>query len=268
MLKAYLETNVICRAQESGISGYDLRKLLERNGLTSVVGLHVIYELARTFLNERNTDTAIQLFTVLKELSPEFSNQPGILVIQEANNCLGNDDIVSFLDGTEKQATIDEIIKLSKGSFDRKARKFIETRDANFQQDHKIMAQNNIELFKNNPPSERLRTFEDVFAYYQNDLYTLIIKIFNGKLSEEHALAILNNIDRLHSIRTRLRADIYLLYVELVQKVVPAKDKVDDHRHIVEAAYCEKFITNDTQLIKNTRKINPNIEVIEWASLL
>jgi hypothetical protein len=268
MLKTYLETNAICRAQESNISGYDLRQILEQKGLTPIVGLHVIYELARTFLNGKNTDTGIQLFKIIKELSPAFSNQPGVLIIQEANNCLNNDDIVSFLDGEEKKAAIEEIHKLSTGNFDDKARKFIEERDDNFQRDHEEIAKKNIELFKQNPPSERLRSYEDVFTYYENDFSTLIIKIFNEKLSEEQALKILENIDMLHTIRSRLRSEIYLLYIALVHKNVPAKDKVDDHRHIIEAAYCDKFITNDSQLIKNANKINPNIEIIEWGLLV
>ena len=58
------------------------------------------------------------------------------------------------------------------------------------------------------------------------------------------------------------------MYVQSVHKTVPAKDKVDDHRHIVEAAYCDAFITSDSQLIKNANKINPSIEIIEWNSLI
>ena len=53
MRKIYLETNAICRAQESNISGADLRQLLKQKNLTPIVGLHAIYELAR-LLPEQN----------------------------------------------------------------------------------------------------------------------------------------------------------------------------------------------------------------------
>lgn len=267
MRKGYLETNAICRAQESNISGTELRQLLDQRGLVPVVGLHSIYELARTFLNENKTDIGIELFTIINELSPEFSNQPGTLMYQEVNNCLNNDEIRSLLNGEEKQLTIEEIRKLSIGNFDGKARTFIEERDKSFQIDHVEISEHNIDLFKKNPPSERVRTFEDVFAYYENDLPSLIVKIFNDELSEEIALAIIEQIDTYRTIRSNLRSQIYLMYVQLVQKVVPASDKVDDHRHVIEAAYCDAFITGDYKLINNANKINPNLEIIEWNSL-
>jgi hypothetical protein len=268
MRKAYLETNAICRAQEANISGTDLRQLLEQKGLTPVVGLHAIYELARTFLNDKNTDTAMQLFTIINELSPEFSNQLGVLMYQEVNKCLNDDDIVPLLIGEEKESAMNEVHKLSIGNFDDKAREFIEERNNNFQIDHVKISEHNLELFKKNPPSKRLRTFEDVFTYYENDFPSLIVKIFNDELSEKKALAVIEKIDTYPTIRSNLRAQIYLMFVELVNGVVPNKDKVDDHRHIIEAAYCDAFITNDSQLTNNANKINPNLEIIGWKSLI
>lgn len=267
MRKVYLETNAICRAQESNISGDDLRQLLDDRRLQPIIGLHVIYELARTFLNGNNKNIAIKLFTIINELSPEFSNQPGALMSQEINSCLNNDKIHSLLNGEEKQQAIEEIRKLSAGNFDDKARAFIEERDSSFRINHAKISEHNIELFKKSPPSERVRTFEDVFAYYENDFSSLIIKIFNDSLSKEIASAVIEQIDTCLTIRSNLRSQIYLMYVQLVQKAVPASDKVDDHRHIIEAAYCDAFITSDSQLINNANKINPNLEIIEWNSL-
>ena len=268
MRKAYLETNAICRAEDYGISGCDLRLRLEHNGLTPVVGLHVIYELARTFLNPKNTDTAIRLFRIVEELSPEYSEQPGALITQEVDRCLNNSDIAPFLDGADFNAAVDEVQKLSTGNFDDKARGFIEGRDSNFQREHEIIAKINIEEFRRNFLIMRIRTFEDVLSYYENDFSTLLIKIFNGKLSRAEALNILDVIDTLHTIQSRLRSEIYLLFIALVHGAVPNTDKVDDHRHIIEAAYCDVFITGDSQLINNANKINPNIEIMELNSLL
>ncbi len=267
MRKVYLETNAICRAHEAGVSGSELRQFLYKKRLTPIIGLHAIYELARTFLNENKTDIAIQLFTIVNELSPEFSNEPGVLMSQELNNCLNNYEIHPLLRDEDRMLAIEEVRKLAIGNFDEKARAFIEERDNNFKRDHVNISEHNIEIFKNNPPSERLRTFEDVFAYYENDLPSLIIQIFDDKLPEEAALAVIEKIDTYHTIRSNVRSQIYLMYVQLVHKSVPASDKVDDHRHIIESAYCDTFITNDTQLTNNANKINPNLEIIEWNSL-
>jgi len=266
--KAYLETNAICRAQESNLSGVDLRRVLEDKGFVPIIGLHVIYELARTFLKIENTDTAIQLFTVIKELEPEISIQPGILMYQEANNCLTGREITPFLSGEEKQTAVDEVLKLSAGNFDDRAKNFIKERDTNYQQDHVEVAKKNIELFKISPPEERLRTFEDIFEFYKNDLSTLLANIFKGKLTNSQALSIIGKINKYPVISARLRAELYLVYVYLVHKAVPANDKVDDHRHLIEAAYCDAFITNDRQIINNSNKISLHLKVVKWDALI
>lgn len=268
MKKVYLESNVICRAQDSNLSGGDLRRLLDDEGFVPVIGLHVIYELARTFLNVENTDTAIRLFAIIKELEPEFSNQPGILMYQEANNCISGREIFPFLGGEEKQSTINEVLKLSAGNFDDRAKGFIKERDDNFQQDHVEVAKKNIAIFKISPPEKRLRTFEDIFEYYKNDLSTLLSYIFEDKFTNIQTSSIIEKIDKYPVISSRLRAELYLIYVYLVHKVVPANDKVDDHRHLIEAAYCDAFITNDRQLINNANKISPHLEVVKWDTLI
>jgi len=45
---------------------------------------------------------------------------------------------------------------------------------------------------------------------------------------------------------------------------IPGKDKIDDYRHIIEASYCDVFITGDAQLQKTVPRINPEVEVVEW----
>ena len=62
-------------------------------------------------------------------------------------------------------------------------------------------------------------------------------------------------------------ANMYLFFVQMTRKVVPATDKVDDHRHVIEASYCDAFITNDNQLLSNLGKINSHLEAISWRAL-
>ena len=104
-------------------------------------------------------------------------------------------------------------------------------------------------------------------SYYETDLHSLIAQIFHNELTEDAAQGITKNIDNYPAIRSALRANVYLFFIQLVQRVVPATDKVDDHRHVIEASYCNVFFTKDRQLLSNVTKINPDLKPMSWDDI-
>lgn len=62
-------------------------------------------------------------------------------------------------------------------------------------------------------------------------------------------------------------ANYYTLFVAVVHKNTPATDKIDDHRHVIDASYCDVFVTEDKQWLSNIRKINPGLKPIKWSTL-
>lgn len=267
MKRAYLEANAISRAADESISGQQLRNILRSRGFTPVIGFHTIYELAKTFLNESKGEIAKTLFQIVADIEAEYSEESHEILYQEFNHCFEMKPIKPFLDGCKRTDTLREVRKLAGGVFDDRARNFIEAREMRFRIDHPQISQNNIQAFVENPPTNRLRTFEEVLGYYNNGIPSVVAQIFGGKASQEQAQAVSKLLEHYPGIRAAVRANMYLIYVQVVQKVVPATDKVDDHRHVMEASYCDAFITSDTQLLKNLEKINPCLEPVSWQTL-
>ena len=58
-----------------------------------------------------------------------------------------------------------------------------------------------------------------------------------------------------------------MIFIAVVHKDVPATDKVDDHRHIIEASYCDVFVTEEKQLLANVPRINSRIKPINGQQL-
>lgn len=160
-----------------------------------------------------------------------------------------------------------KLAKLAAGVFDERARSFIESRERRFRADHPQIAKNNIRAFAESPPQNRVRTFEEFIAYFSNGQPEVVVQIFKGKLSLEQAAAVIASVERYPAIRAAVLANMYLFFVQMVQKVTPATDKVDDHRHVIEASYCDAFISNDNQLLSNLAKINPRLEPISWGAI-
>ena len=70
MKYASLETSAVNRASEQGIAPGSLRELLDPDAGTPTVGLHVIYEISRNFLQNELIDTGIRLSRYLYDLEP------------------------------------------------------------------------------------------------------------------------------------------------------------------------------------------------------
>jgi len=267
MDRAFLETNAICRFQEEGITGEEIRAILSCYNYEPVIGLHVIYELARTFLAKGKEDLAASYFNILSDMKPEISEAPEEVIFSEISSSIRGTKVLKFISSSRRQETYDEISELSNGVFDDEAMNFINTRDKEFKAEHKQLGTKNVSLFTENPPSEKLRTFEDVYSYYRNDIPILIHQIAQGKVSEEHCNKLFHQLDKYPSLRSTVLANIYLVFIAVVHKNTAATDKVDDHRHIIEASYCSAFITNENQLLSNLKKINNRIKGIKWSSI-
>jgi len=134
--KAYLETNAIWRFSEKGTSGEEARAILSCHGFEPVIGLHVIYELARTFLKDGSSEKPMSLFSIVRDLKPLISEEPRILLRNEIQGLLNGDSFDPFLSGARKNEAASEISKLSNGEFDENARAFITKRDQQFNVEH------------------------------------------------------------------------------------------------------------------------------------
>lgn len=207
------------------------------------------------------------MFEIVRDLNPDISEEPNVILLNEYNLYSSGTKFDYFLGGIRKHSAREEIVKFAMGVFDDKDRQFISSRDINFKKEHPITGQENVKIFLDNPPVEKLLSFEDVVKYYEGDIPILIKQILKDVVSSDEAKGMAGKIDQFPCLKATVMANIYMIFVAVVHKNVPARDKVDDHRHIIEASYCDVFVTEEGQLLANVPRINSRIQPIKWSTI-
>ncbi len=269
MLKyAFLETNAVSYATHESICGQEIRNQLNVLGYEPVVGQHTVYELAKTFLVDKKQDLACKFFQTIMYLEPKYGANNLDLINQELHHFFSyqHQYIKPFLSINNLADAKNEVRKLATANFDDNARNFIQDRETRFKADHPQSSGKNIDLFKISPPPKCIKTFEDFNAHYQISHANVLVKILKNAITIEQARAVLASAFRYPAIRSCINAQMYFMFIAAIEQVCPAKDKVDDYRHVVDAAYCDAIITNDGQLLNNTFKINPHLTVLTWEN--
>lgn len=247
--------------------------MLDSKGFTPAVGLHIIYELARTFLNESERKTGAELFSILRDLDPFYQLPPEMLHAQEIIKLRTGAAVLPVLDQLNLAATRHEVERLARDIFDEKAKNFIESREEDVKVNHPKFATDYIAQIKqttNKPQFKKksLRTFDQVYTELENQIPDLIYRSLTGKVTRSEALELAKRMSSFPAIRSTARSHAYLSAICIIHKNIPGRDKLDDYRHIIEASYCDIFITNDRQLSRTIPHINPDLRVLLWDDLV
>ena len=266
MKKAYLETSVINRAQILELNGQNIRNSLERFGFLPIIGTHTIYEIGRTFLDKNQNQKGQSLFTIVRDLEPSFVPPTRGLLNQEVLKFRTNSVVLPFLDYLNYISTKFELNKLANGYFDQNAESFIRKRERAIRKDDSILLESYIQHVKNvkkNNPSlfKKVKTYNDIINYFSDKFPEYIIDILRGSVTKHEAVKLSRNLNSFPTLRSVIRANLYFQFIMITQKKLPSSDKVDDYRHIIDASYSELFVTEDTQLGKTVKKINPDLDV-------
>jgi hypothetical protein len=116
--------------------------------------------------------------------------------------------------------------------------------------------------------ARKLRTFEDVLALGPADGGALVREIMHRKISPADAARWWRRLDEFPTMRTIVRANAYQSTPPIVERVRPARDRIHDARHVIEAAYCQLFVTADEGLARAVRKLNPALRVVRFRDLV
>ncbi|MBW2170056.1 MAG: hypothetical protein JRG69_12520 [Deltaproteobacteria bacterium] len=267
MKKAFLETTAINHALFNSANGRKLREELQSKGYSPVVGIHVVYELARTFLNPKDFETGQRLFAIVRDLDPSYSPPPVKLFEQEVLKLKTGSAVLPFLDYLGQASMRTEVHRLAMGNFDDKARRFIERRESEIKLEHPRNDQAYLAHIQDvrsdqGAQNAKLRTFEDVLTYFQPQIPDAIHQRLQGSITRSEANELVQRLDSFLAIRSAVRADVYLNFICIVHKDTPGFDKIDDYRHVIESSYCDVIITGDRQLYRSANRINPDIEVV------
>lgn len=259
-------------ALDTTLTATQFRERLTLLEATPVVGLHVIYELARTFLLPGGAPRAQALFGFLEALEPSYGPGTGNLLKQEIIRLRTGAAVLPFLDHENHAATRTEVARLARGYFDHRARAFINNRESDIQVRHPEMTLDYIdevaELRSRDPAAApKFPTFESSREHLTPKMPELVRDILHGSVSRTEAGEMVGRIDSFPALRAAVNANIYLMFICISQGDVPSKEKLDDYRHFIEAAYTEAFVTNDLKQATAAPKISPGICVVTWSSL-
>ena len=211
-----METNVLNAACRSGVSGSTLKQLLKERQLAPAVGLHAIYEMARTFLNDDAKKIGAVLFSILRDLDPFYQIPPEMIYDQEIIKLRTGAAVLPVLDPINLAATKQEVERLARSIFDDNARNFISKREAEIRLNHPKFASNYIStvnktLQRDKLKGKRFRAFEDVYSDLQDQLPDLIYRSLNGKVRRSEARELSLRLGSFPAIRSTARANAYLI---------------------------------------------------------
>jgi hypothetical protein len=272
-MKAYLEPSAINHAVDRGLEGSDLRALLEDHRAVPTTGLHTIYELARTFLLPEGRARGMALFTLLADLDPVYQAEPLRLLEREYVASRTGTAVIPVLAPLDTDAARLEVARLARGDFDAQARDFLQAREADVRdgfprQYGRFMAKVERLAPRRSPRARSLRTFESVLALGDRNGGDLVREIMYGRISRDDGARMWRRLDDFPTLRTIARANAYLSTTPIAHRRRPALDKIDDYRHVIEASYCQVFITADEQLARTAPKLHPDLRVVRFAELI
>ena len=274
-MKAYIETSIINRSVDQGYDAISLAEKLRVFGYEPVIGLNVIYELAKNFLNDQSTFRGRELFAFVDDLAPTFHWEPRQLMEQEVELFRHGTAVLPFLDHLNQISIVMEVRKLRYGILSTDIRQIIETREADIKanvrkNDDLYITQVN-ELRAQYPDKDRrFQTYEDVLMQFGPDLHRFVEANANRSrrlVSAAEARRIAKRVDAFPAIRSVTRAGMYLMFHCLVHGTGAGRDKIGDYRNVAEAAYCTALATADEQLAKTAPRINPELLVLTFETL-
>lgn len=270
MKKVYLEPSAINEAQRRFFGGQDLRGLLAKRGFSPATGIHTVYELGRAFLNSENTELAKQLFRILYDLDPSYQPTVADLLGQEIVSLRTGAAVLPFLDHLNQVATHEEVLRLSQGLVSDRALQFIQAREADIRHNHPLHARFHMDqgALTRRLKTPKVKSFEDLVAMMENALPELIFQVLKRRVSRSEAKELSQRLDSFPTLRTTVRANLYLSFIAFVHVTQPAFDKLDDYRHVIEASYCDALITCDGQLNNTAPKLHPGLLRIHFDDMV
>ena len=273
MRRAYLETSAINHAVDDGRDPTGLRLEWSEAGLVPVVGLHVIYELARTFLNPNTHARARRLFTFLQLLDPSYGPESRNLLMQEVVRLRTNAAVLPFLSCENQAATRSEVARLAAGTFDAQARRFIQEREMQRRGTEPAGMLDYVShvrrLRETNPTSvNRIRTEDDLCLRFKAKMPQMIQEILRRSVTLAEAKELFLRLREFPALRATVYANLALMLPCITQGVPPRIDKLDDYRHVIEAAYCDLLVTDDHQLTARAKAIHPELHVAGFSDVI
>src|SRR3989442_1263435 len=272
MKNTFLETSAVNRAVAVGLDPAALRDCLTESGRCPVVGIHVIYELAATFLRQERADIGKALFRFVRDLDPSFTPPTMDLLLQEVLRLRTNAAVLPFLPYGNQNATRLEVHRLAEGAFDGTARAFIGAREEEVRREHPNTATAYIEHVRRvrgtrGDSLPALRRFPDVAEYFRDRWPDMIRALLHNGITSAEARELSARLTTFPAIRSTLNANLYLMFICIAHEAVPGDDKLGDYRHLIDASYCDAIVLYDDRARSAAPYIAPQLQVLSFEDL-
>ena len=266
VLKAYLETSAVNRTEAMEMTGATIADVLRDQGLESAIGMHTIYELARGFITPEQGEKSAHLFSIIQDLAPSYVPMTWTLLEQEILKLRTGTAVLPFLGHLDYASTALEVREMARGKFSAKAEKFVRDREdrvttGSVAQSRMYLQHIQAVRLSTTDSTPNFRTVEQVWDHFQPDIPQLIRDVLHGRISDAEARELHARLNEFPALRSAVRANVYYSAIHIIHQTTPAKDKLDDPRHVIDASYCSVFVSEDSQLKKRVSFINPDLKV-------
>lgn len=268
MKKIYFDSNIYSEIVRKNIRPEQIKHILSKNKFRLVISAQNMFEIASCWKSGKVTDIeqGIKRFTLIENLLPcrFFETIPNILLM-EIDKAINDASVSPFVGDQDKKEYELEISKFAQGTYDNRAKNFIENRWAD--------KRNNIQkqiavLIQNKNIFNAADTLDDFFkrnmAVQQMIVEGLIAKRVRNipnRHRKNKAEKILRKSKRFPMIITVVKANLFLDFRVLKFKSC-SHDTLDDLRHLITASYSDVFVTDDRKLYDYSSEIQPKLEVL------
>jgi hypothetical protein len=234
--------------------------------------METLHELARTFLSPNGRERAIALFGFIQDLDPIYLPEAPFVLGAEYDAFRTRTQVIPALPPELAFATRLEVARLARGDFDARVESFIRRLDARKRIDTARFYPQYLALVervapRGSPQARKLRTYDDVLNLGSLHLGEQIRAVMYEQISTDEAARWAHRLDCFPTLRTIVHANAYLSALVIVHRQVPGRDKLDDCCHVIEAAYCDIFVTADEQLARVAPILHPGLTVLTFTDL-
>jgi hypothetical protein len=166
-----------------------------------------------------------------------------------------------------------EVMKLASGTISDDFRVVIEARDVDKRRSFPTSTQwylRELDNLRRADPSAfpKIKVYQDVLDHFSPDLPKFVAaSLAQQPTTDRETRELAARLDSFPAIRSHVRLWFYMMFICIKERTVPGMDKLDDYRHVVEASYCDAFVTNDDQLGTAAPLLHPGLDVIRWEEL-
>lgn len=275
MTRFYPDTNAVHLLEQTWTpEAFDARARASDHILA--LGFHVIYELTRGFRKPEHRCAVSAACRFLSEIR-RVEIQPDIHAIVRADfhRAVTGLELVTVLGPEDQLLTRQELMTMAEGRTTAAALPFIENREARARLHHPQLATANMRsirsaLARNALARKLCKTFQGFRQYMSLTAPPLFRRLALGqrvRVTEPGIRLILADLGKFPVVSTWLNAQWYMMWVSAKDRNVPARDKLDDFRHLTESARCDVFVTDDRGFVKRAHNISPFRPTISWDDL-